>query len=143
MKYKIAVDGKQFEVEVGEVADGLAEVTVDGKNLEVKIENFAEVAPGAGAPRRPAPAQAPAAPAPAAAPVSVEGGAAVTAPIPGLILDIKVNVGDAVTVGQTVATMEAMKMENNVASTTAGTVKEIRVKKGSEVATGDVIMVIG
>ena len=75
-------------------------------------------------------------------PAAVMGAGTVTAPIPGLILRINVAVGDAVTAGQTVAVMEAMKMENNLTSAVSGTVQEIRVQKGSEVATGDVIMII-
>jgi biotin carboxyl carrier protein len=66
----------------------------------------------------------------------------VAAPIPGLIVKINVAVGDSVTAGQTVAIMEAMKMENNLTCAVSGTVQEIRVQKGSEVATGDVIMII-
>jgi biotin carboxyl carrier protein len=66
----------------------------------------------------------------------------VLAPIPGQILDIKIRVGETVQAGQTVATMEAMKMENNIVSNIDGTVQEIRVQKDSEVATGDVIMVV-
>ena len=66
-----------------------------------------------------------------------------TAPIPGLVLDIKVAVGDKVSAGQVVAVMEAMKMENNLISSVSGTVQEIRVQKGAEVSTGDVIMLIG
>jgi biotin carboxyl carrier protein len=65
------------------------------------------------------------------------------APIPGLILDIKVTVGESVVAGQSVATIEAMKMENSLTSTVSGTVKEIRVQKGAQVATGDVVMIIG
>ena len=65
------------------------------------------------------------------------------APIPGTIMAILVEVGDAVGAGQVVAIMEAMKMENNLVSRVAGTVREIRVQKGAEVATGDVVMVIG
>jgi biotin carboxyl carrier protein len=72
----------------------------------------------------------------------VGGDGAVLAPIPGRILDIKVQVGEAVQAGQTVATMEAMKMENNIVSNIDGTVQEIRVQKDSEVATGDVLMVV-
>jgi biotin carboxyl carrier protein len=67
----------------------------------------------------------------------------VVAPIPGLILDIKVAAGDSVSAGQVVAVMEAMKMENNLVSNVSGTVQEIRVQKGAEVSTGDVIMLIG
>jgi biotin carboxyl carrier protein len=64
------------------------------------------------------------------------------APIPGIILQILVQPGDPVKAGQIVAVMEAMKMENNLAAETTGTVREVRVEKGSEVSTGDVIMII-
>ena len=83
-----------------------------------------------------------AAPAPAAAPAA--GGANnVTAPMPGNILDIAVTVGQAVTAGQTVLTMEAMKMENEIVAPAAGTVKEICVKKGDVVDTDAVLVVLG
>ena len=58
-------------------------------------------------------------------------------------MDVKVKVGDHVIKGQTVATMEAMKMENNIASTIEGVVQEVLVQKDSEVATDQVIMVVG
>jgi biotin carboxyl carrier protein len=88
------------------------------------------------APTKPA---APAAPAPKKA----QGKGEIVAPIPGRIMDVKVKVGSPVVKGQTLATMEAMKMENNIASTIDGIVQEIRVQKDSEVATGEVIMIIG
>lgn len=151
MKYNIAVKDKKFNIEVKEVADGTAQVTVDGEPYQVRIENYAEVLPASAAPR-PAAAPKPVAPAviPPAAPntvvtpsVTCSGDAVISAPIPGLITDIKVKVGDSVQAGETVATMEAMKMENNIVSNVAGTVKEIPLQKGAEVKTGDVIMVIG
>jgi acetyl-CoA/propionyl-CoA carboxylase biotin carboxyl carrier protein len=52
-------------------------------------------------------------------------------------------VGDSVSTGQVVAVLEAMKMENNIASHIAGTVTAIRAAEGSNVTTGDIIMVIG
>lgn len=64
------------------------------------------------------------------------------APIPGKIIQIKVQVGDKVTTGQVVALMEAMKMENNLLSPMDGVVKEIRAAKDTDVATGDVVMII-
>jgi len=85
----------------------------------------------------------PAAPAHAPAPKKVLAAGEIVAPIPGRIMDVKVKVGDPVTKGQTVATMEAMKMENNIGSTIDGIVQEVRVQKDSEVATGQVIMIIG
>jgi glutaconyl-CoA/methylmalonyl-CoA decarboxylase subunit gamma len=84
----------------------------------------------------------PATPTPAPTPKKVQAAGEIVAPIPGRILEIKVNVGDPVAKGQTVATMEAMKMENNIASTLDGVVQTIRVQKDSEVATGEVIMII-
>jgi len=85
----------------------------------------------------------PAAPAIAPAPKKAQAKGEIVAPIPGRIMDVKVKVGNSVVKGQTLATMEAMKMENNIASTMDGIVQEIRVQKDSEVATGDVIMIIG
>lgn len=174
MKYKIAINNKKFEVEVGEVRDGLAQVFVNGESYEVVVENYAELVPGVAfsqtqpapapaatraAPKpvtpKPAPTAAPTAaaapaapkPAPKAVPVApsatTAGGGTVVAPIPGLILDVKVKVGDQVLAGETVAVMEAMKMENNVVSDVSGTVKEVMVQKGAEVSTGDVLMIIG
>jgi biotin carboxyl carrier protein len=50
--------------------------------------------------------------------------------------------GDAIEVGQPVAVLEAMKMENNVNAEKAGTVAEIRVKAGDTVSAGDVVAVV-
>jgi biotin carboxyl carrier protein len=85
----------------------------------------------------------PAAPAAAPTPKKMHAMGEIVAPIPGRIMDVKVKVGDQVAKGQTVATMEAMKMENNITSTVEGIVQEIRVQKDSEVATDQVIMIVG
>jgi len=174
MIYKIEVSDKKFDVEIVEIKEGIAQVTVNGEPYEVLIENYDEVALRS-APFRPAmaPAVAPTPPPKAAsaapkvrattpvradAPATVAAPRPVTptpahkkvtakgeilAPIPGRIMDVKVREGDIVKTGQTLATMEAMKMENNIASKVAGVVVDIRVQKDSEVATGQVIMVIG
>lgn len=62
------------------------------------------------------------------------------APIPGIISDIKVSVGDQVKVGDTVLVIEAMKMENPIKSPRSGSIKEILVSKGSEVQSGAVLV---
>jgi len=150
MKYNIAVKDKKFKIEVKEVADGMAAVIIDGEPCQVRIENYAEVMPTAAVSRRTAVAPKPAAasaapvpPKPVAPEVNSGGDTVITAPIPGLIMDIKVKVGDTVLAGETLAIMEAMKMENNIVSNVAGTVKEVPIQKGAEVKTGDVIMIIG
>jgi len=146
MKYQLEVGGKKFEVQVGEISGSVAQVTVNDEPYEVKIGNLAEVAgQGLSRPASPREAPAPAAPPAAAAPPptpapAMAGTEVLTAPIPGLVLDIKVAVGDKVSAGQVVAVMEAMKMENNLISSVSGTVQEIRVQKGAEVSTGDVIV---
>lgn len=84
-----------------------------------------------------APAAAPAAP---AAPVS---GNKVVAPLPGRVIALKVKVGDAVSAGDEVAVLEAMKMENSITSDYSGTVQQICVAEGENIATDAVIMIIG
>ena len=66
----------------------------------------------------------------------------ITAPMPGRIVKVLVNVGDRVAVRQGVAVVEAMKMENEVRSPRSGTVKEIRVTQGALVEARAVLMVI-
>jgi biotin carboxyl carrier protein len=148
MGYSLSVGGKKFEVEIEEIDDGYARVSVNKRTYEVKVENFADVAAGI-----PPTADVPTAPfkKPARSAVSLlnpsqaafaAGDDALSAPIPGLILEVRVKVGDNVSAGQIVAIMEAMKMENNLVAQKEGVVQEIRVQKGAEVSTGDVIMII-
>jgi len=144
MKYSIDIGGRKFNVEIS---------SVEGQNVSVKVNNVPytvrldSVDPTSGRklPAPPAPAKSPSAPPstmPRPAPPTALGSGVVTAPIPGVILDVKVGVGDPVEPGRLLAVMEAMKMENNITAPISGTVKEIRVQKGSDVATGDVIMII-
>lgn len=67
---------------------------------------------------------------------------AVKAPLPGVIVDIKVNVGDTVKNGDTVVILEAMKMENNIHSDKEGVVKSVCVNKGDSVLEGAELIVI-
>lgn len=64
----------------------------------------------------------------------------ITAPLPGVITNIKVKAGDSVRSGQVVAVLEAMKMENDLLAARDGTVKEIKVEKGEGVLEGAVII---
>jgi biotin carboxyl carrier protein len=68
--------------------------------------------------------------------------ATVRAPMPGLVLGVPLAVGASVARGQTVVILEAMKMENDLSSPIAGTIKEIRVDQGQTVNQGDVLVVI-
>ncbi len=74
--------------------------------------------------------------------VHESGEALVRAPMPGLVLGIPMEPGAKVQRGQTVVVLEAMKMENDLASPIEGTVKEVRVSKGQTVNQGDVLVVV-
>ena len=71
------------------------------------------------------------------------GEARIRAPMPGLVIDIPMEVGASVERGQTVIVLEAMKMENDLASPKTGVIKDIKVNKGQSVNQGDVLVVIG
>lgn len=128
-------------------------ITVNGRTYDVAVEEAGQVsAPVAAAPvatPAPAPAAAPApapaapaaAPAPAPAP-QVTGGTKVEAPMPGNVIDVKVNIGDKVDNGTTIIVLEAMKMENDIVSPVAGTVASINVNKGDTLDSGALIAVI-
>lgn len=117
-------------------------ITVNGKAYDVAVEEVGGSAPAAAPVSAPTPAPA-AAPAPTAAPAPAAGnGTPVKAPMPGNILDVKVNVGDTVSVGQVIVVLEAMKMENDIVANAAGKITSITVKKGDTVNSDDVIATI-
>jgi biotin carboxyl carrier protein len=64
----------------------------------------------------------------------------IKAPMPGLVLNVLVEVGQEVNKGDNLLVLEAMKMENILKSTTAGTIKEIKVIKGNKVEKNQVLL---
>ena len=140
-EYKYTIDGNKYEVAINEVGETTAKVTVNGAEYIVEWKKPVEekpvvkVQPVAAKPAAPA---APAA-APAAAPVS---GNAIKTPLPGVIIDVKVNVGDTVKKGDTVVVLEAMKMENNINADRDGKVVAVHVAKGDTVADGAALIVL-
>ena len=117
-------------------------VNVNGNKYEVTVEETGCI-PASAAPAAPAPAAAPAAPAAPAPAANVAGGASVTAPMPGTILKVLVNVGDQVSENQPLIVLEAMKMENDIPSVASGKVLAINVKQGDSVEAGQALIVIG
>ena len=143
-EYKYKINGNEYNVAVEELEGNKANVTVNGKSYQVELDRPAKPAvskPVARPAAAPAAAPVAAAPAPKAAPTA--GGAGIKAPLPGVILDIKVKVGDAIAKGQTVAILEAMKMENNINADREGTVVSINVEKGQSIAEGTDIITLG
>lgn len=122
-------------------------VTLNGKNYEVEVEkNTAKITntTAAAAPAAaPAPKAAPApalvaAPAPAPVAAAPAGGANVTAPMPGTVLNVVAPVGTAVKAGDVILILEAMKMENDIVAPCDGTVASVAAK-GTSVNTDDVL----
>lgn len=129
-KFQVTVNGNTYEVEVADLGGAVSAPVAAPK-----------AAPAA--PKAAAPAPAPAAPAPAAAPIAIADGETVEAPMPGKIAKIVKKVGDTVAEGDVVVILEAMKMENEITTGVAGTVKQIPVAEGQAVNPGDVLFVIG
>ncbi len=139
MKYNVTLNGKIYEVDVTEtdaIVTGISQVPV---MTAAPVAAPAQAPVAAPAPVAEAPAEAPAAP---AAPAAVADGTQIKAPMPGTVLAVKKNVGDAVKAGDVVIVLEAMKMENDIVAPCDGTVKSINAPKGSTVNTDDVLAVI-
>ena len=128
MIYTVTINNKEYEVEVEK---GKANIL---KTKEIAIQKAPEPvkisAPAAEV------VSAPAATAPAAQAVQ-EGVDIVKAPMPGTILNIKVNQGSNVKQGEILVILEAMKMENEILAPRDGVVTQMFVTKGSSVSTGD------
>jgi len=111
-------------------------VNVNGTTYEVEVEELSGAAVAASAAAPAAPAAAPAA---SAAPA---GGEQILSPMPGNILDVRVNVGDAVKSGQVLMILEAMKMENEIMAPHDGKIAAVSVKKGDTVEPDTLLCVI-
>jgi glutaconyl-CoA/methylmalonyl-CoA decarboxylase subunit gamma len=159
-RYTLEIRGREFVVDIEEEAADRFAVTVGGESYVVTLtgdEDLPEatiapaLVPGqpagaattapavAVAPRESRPAPRAAAPAPRK-PAGAGGAGALTAPMPGVILDVGVKVGDTVDRGQVVAVLEAMKMQNSIRSPRAGTIAEVCVTVGQAVGHGDTII---
>ena len=140
-EYKYKINGNVYKVTIGDIEDNIAHVEVNGTPYNVEMEKAPKVVVKAVA--RPV-TTAPAAPtAPVVKPAAASSGkSGVKSPLPGVILDIKVNVGDTVKKGQVVIILEAMKMENNINADKDGKITAINVSKGESVLEGTDLVII-
>lgn len=143
-EYKYKINGNLYNVVINELEDNIAQVEVNGTPYKVEMEKAVtktvSIKP-VNRPAAPKPAAAPAS-SPVSAPKPAAGKSGVKSPLPGVILDVKVNVGDTVKRGQTVIILEAMKMENNINADKDGKVTAINVNKGDSVLEGTDLIVI-
>jgi biotin carboxyl carrier protein len=143
-KLQVKVNGKPFEVEVSDFSGGFADVTINGTQYAIEIEE------AGGALATPVVKAVAPAPGKSAAPAASDAGTVtiaatgatdvISAPMPGVIMDIAVKPGDKVAVGDIVCALEAMKMKNMIRSTREGTVVSVEVNEGQKVPFGAVII---
>ena len=145
--FSFKINGTEYKCAVEEIAGGKTNVTVNGKTYQVETEKATTVAPKPAA--QPAPAAAPMAPKaapapqPAAAPAAAADGIKVKSPLPGSVIKVLVSEGQAVKKGDTLLTLESMKMENAIMAEQDGTVKQILVSAGQNVMQDDTLVVLG
>ena len=144
-QHVLRIAGREYKAEVRELTPERAVVVVDGKEYAVDLVRLGrrrvtadtvKAITGSVAPVGP-PSAAPAAPRPAP---SARGEGGITAPMPGLVLAIKVKEGDTVQAGQALLVMEAMKMENAITASHSGTVSRLYVREGDSISEGDLLV---
>ena len=142
--FKFTIAGQPYDTTVNEIEPNVCEVTVNGTVFQVEIEKQETVK------KKPVVAPRPAATAtgaavsaskPAAAPASA-GTTVVKSPLPGSIVKVMVQAGQDIKKGDTLLTMESMKMENVIASEVTGKVKSVLVQPGQNVMQDDKLVEI-
>lgn len=137
--FKYIIDGKEYQVEITDVVDNKAQVTVNGKDFQVEMEAQPEA-------EKKTVTQLPQSDEKVETEPSTTGQVnteqAIKAPLPGVITEIKVSVGDQVKAGDTVVVLEAMKMANNIEAEKNGTVTAICIKQGESVMEDTPLVVI-
>ena len=134
-RFSVRIGSRSYAVEVRDSRQSPMTIVVDGETFDVAVESLAEsdtlpVALN----------QTPAAIVEQAAGV---GAYEVTAPMPGTILDIVVQVGDRVQIGQALCALEAMKMKSPIRAARGGVVHQVHVHEGQSVDHGDPLFVLG
>jgi len=145
-EFTFKINGAEYKCAVEEIEAGKTNVTVNGKVYEVETAAAAPTPKPAAKPApAPKPAAAPATPkaeAPKAA-AAPAGGIQVKSPLPGSVIKVLVSEGQAVKKGDTLLTLESMKMENAIMAEADGTVKQIAVSAGQNVMQDDLLIVLG
>ena len=133
-KFSFTIGGQKYDTTVKEIETNVAEVIVNGTSFIVEFQK--KESKKVTAARVAAPAAS------VAAPAQPAGSATVKSPLPGSIVKVMVKPGDSVKKGDTLLTMESMKMENIVASEYTGTVKNVLVQPGQNVMQDDKLVEI-
>ncbi|KYC50862.1 MAG: Pyruvate carboxylase subunit B [Candidatus Methanofastidiosum methylothiophilum] len=143
-KYKVNVDGNDYEVEVENIGSGNLEVKLGNKKSTVSIQELSGSTRQQSSPKPVYQAQSYTPKVEPTPPKQASGkGEPVKAVMSGTVLSIKRKVGDKVAVGDVVLILEAMKMENEISSPSEGVIEAILVNPGQSINTGDTLFTIG
>lgn len=141
-EYKYKINGNTYKVAVGDIENGIAQVEVNGTPYKVELEKKESVKV-VSAPRPSAAPRTQAGEKVIAKPSAAPAGAhQIKAPLPGVIVNIKVKVGDTVKASDVVLGLEAMKMENSIHAGRDGKVAAINVNVGDSVLEGNVLITL-
>lgn len=140
-EYKYTINGNKYEVAINSINDNIANVVVNGEEYEVQMEKEPEPVKKKVVVRPVAQPEAETASAPTST-NKVDLNNAVKSPLPCVITEIKVKVGDEVKAGDTVVVLEAMKMANNLDAEKSGKVTAVLVKEGESVMEDTPLVVI-
>ncbi|MDP8254108.1 MAG: biotin/lipoyl-containing protein [Candidatus Alcyoniella australis] len=145
-RFELDVEGRRYWIKILDEGPQGATVEVDGKpysvRLGAKLALDGEPASALPSSAQPAAASMPASPAQAAEAAPEQGCVEIRSPMPGTILQLLVEPGTLVQAGQALMVLEAMKMENQIASPVAGTVERLEAVAGREVSKGRLLAVI-
>jgi biotin carboxyl carrier protein len=147
-EFKIKINGNNYNVVINNVEENTIDVEVNGLSYSVEMEKPLRNKKTAAKPvvTRSVENTVSAPTVQVAKPSAVSAGGAagaVKSPLPGVILEVFVKVGDSVKAGQKIFVLEAMKMENTINSDREGKVIEIKAQKGDSVLEGADLIIIG
>lgn len=141
-EYKYKINGNSYKVAIGDIDNNVAQVEVNGIPYKVELDATKKPVNVVNAPRPSAAPRTETGAKVISKPAATGTGFQVKAPLPGTILSIAVKVGDTVKAADTVAVLEAMKMENAIHAGRDGKVTSISVNPGDAVLEGAVILSI-
>jgi biotin carboxyl carrier protein len=144
-KFKFTINGNQYETEILNLEDNVAEVEVNGTLYKVEVDKAMKAVKTPKLVRQVSVPSTDSHPSVAktSSPAGPKGAGSIKSPLPGVILEMYVREGDTVKMGQKLLMLEAMKMENNIEADKAGKVTSILKQKGDSVMEGDVLIIIG
>ena len=140
--YKYTINGNIYKVTIGDIEENIAHVEVNGTPYLVEMEKVVKTVAKPAVKARPTTPAAPTTQLNRPSAAAAAGAGTIKSPLPGVILNVKVNVGDTVKKGDTIMILEAMKMENAIKADRDGKIASISVKQGESVLEGAALATI-